>query len=404
MAIEADSKCKEREILELRQSDTAWLFFVAQHILVQCSRAMYILRLASLILLVLMCLGGYAQHISPDSIVICAGATQSFVPATSRSLGKTVKWEWNFGDSNRYEKNTSSLASPSHRFVHPGNYDVHLAMTNDAQERDTVVMHVKVLPLPAAPIQLVGDTVCVGKRALLKAQADKHLAIHWFASKNIPQSLHKGEEFHSPPISSESIFFAAHYDKNGCLSPRVPVQVSVFSKENTQIEASPKSSLQWPKSEVRLSVKTLTKLEKIDWQFGDGDTADFFSPVHIYKKPGVYDILATVKSELGCTVKLATRVKITLPPPIFLPPAFSPNKDGINDYFKAEAYTLDSCTVRIYNMLGEAVYIADTPAFSWDGRGLNGVPVDEGVYIFQIRGIDQRKKSFFQEGTVTLVR
>jgi gliding motility-associated-like protein len=84
----------------------------------------------------------------------------------------------------------------------------------------------------------------------------------------------------------------------------------------------------------------------------------------------------------------------------FVPPnIFTPNEDGLNDFFEIPGMPADVCTsafqhIRIYNRWGKEVFSSTEHNFKWDGKGVN-----DGVYFYVIDyGADKFK------GSVTLVR
>jgi len=79
---------------------------------------------------------------------------------------------------------------------------------------------------------------------------------------------------------------------------------------------------------------------------------------------------------------------------ISVPNAFSPDGDGINDFFTMfSSQALESCDVYIYNRWGEQLFYSNDISFAWDGT-FNGVlcPADVYTYviIYKIIGVDKR--------------
>ncbi|MBF8965117.1 gliding motility-associated C-terminal domain-containing protein [Pontibacter sp. FD36] len=84
----------------------------------------------------------------------------------------------------------------------------------------------------------------------------------------------------------------------------------------------------------------------------------------------------------------------------FSPPnIFTPNGDGLNDFFEIPGMPADVCTstfqhIRIYNRWGKEVFASTAHNFKWDGKNVN-----DGVYYYVIDyGVDKFR------GSVTLVR
>ena len=82
-----------------------------------------------------------------------------------------------------------------------------------------------------------------------------------------------------------------------------------------------------------------------------------------------------------------------------IPNVFTPNGDGINDYWRAELVNPDCFgDVQVYNRWGEVVYEANVRGEGWDGR-VGGEDAPEGVYVYILK-IGKIEKV----GTITLVR
>ncbi|MEJ8802024.1 gliding motility-associated C-terminal domain-containing protein [Pontibacter sp. H249] len=78
---------------------------------------------------------------------------------------------------------------------------------------------------------------------------------------------------------------------------------------------------------------------------------------------------------------------------------FTPNGDGLNDYFEIPSLPQDFCTaqfasIKIFNRWGKEVYVSNSNTFKWNGKGVN-----DGVYFYVI---DYQTTTY--KGSVTLVR
>ncbi len=88
---------------------------------------------------------------------------------------------------------------------------------------------------------------------------------------------------------------------------------------------------------------------------------------------------------------------------LYIPTAFSPNGDKLNDEFIWKNYGASKISVSIYNRWGEIIYKSNDMNGSWDGK-VNGVDCPEGLYIAYIeyRGNRVANKVFTQ--TLMLLR
>ena len=91
--------------------------------------------------------------------------------------------------------------------------------------------------------------------------------------------------------------------------------------------------------------------------------------------------LLTGSVELCDTAAICISVIDTLPP-CYLPNAFSPNGDGVNDLYKIPCSVKNpKASLRIFNRWGAEVWFSNGPYLNdWDGSNKQGVPLPDGTY------------------------
>lgn len=139
------------------------------------------------------------------------------------------------------------------------------------------------------------------------------------------------------------------------------------------------------------------------WSFGNGDSSNLFEPPYQYSGYGNFTITLLAMNNNGCRDSISREVQIKLPEIIYVPNAFTPNHDGMNDNWSISTENITTMTVAIYNRWGHKIYTSDNPAFSWDGT-YNGAKAPEGVYVYQLNASGLHGKSFEKTGTLTLYR
>jgi gliding motility-associated-like protein len=88
----------------------------------------------------------------------------------------------------------------------------------------------------------------------------------------------------------------------------------------------------------------------------------------------------------------------------FLPTAFSPNGDGLNDYLHLLlGEGIISMNFTAYNRWGETVVNLTNPAESWDGT-YKGAPCPAGVYAYKLFVVLKDGEEVNQSGNITLIR
>jgi gliding motility-associated-like protein len=90
---------------------------------------------------------------------------------------------------------------------------------------------------------------------------------------------------------------------------------------------------------------------------------------------------------------------------IEVPTAFTPNNDGLNDYFRPHnALKANNYEFKVYNRWGQLVFQSKDWKEKWDGR-INGELQNTGVFVWMLSYTHRdTKQPVFKKGTVTLIR
>lgn len=91
---------------------------------------------------------------------------------------------------------------------------------------------------------------------------------------------------------------------------------------------------------------------------------------------------------------------------VYLPNAFTPNGDGVNDYWQIRSNFLDELEVLtwvLYNRWGQKIFETTDPHFKWDGK-FRGQPLPPDVYGFYLKVICPGGQELVQQGNLTLLR
>lgn len=139
------------------------------------------------------------------------------------------------------------------------------------------------------------------------------------------------------------------------------------------------------------------------WDFNDGAQSLEQNPSHYFNEVGEYNVRLVISNIAGCLDEYVQQVIVN---PFYIPNAFTPNEDGINDYFFDAGYVLDvqSYNMSIFNRWGQRVYLGDDYTKFWNGYTESGVKAPEGVYVYSIKVVTKGGKEHTFTGTVTLLR
>ncbi len=104
-----------------------------------------------------------------------------------------------------------------------------------------------------------------------------------------------------------------------------------------------------------------------------------FDSVFSYKAPGEYQLFTDI---LGCSISEKFNIELAdCEVEVYMPTAFSPNNDGINDEFIPMGGAIQPISMSIYDRWGAMVFQSDNSRMTWDGMK-KGKPAHEGIYAF----------------------
>jgi gliding motility-associated-like protein len=116
-----------------------------------------------------------------------------------------------------------------------------------------------------------------------------------------------------------------------------------------------------------ISVNAKYLLWKVDGQPEDSIP----DPIYVFNDPGYFDVELIATSEYGCkdTMIKERVIHIDTQATLYMPTAFSPNGDNINDVFKPKGAGLseDEYFMMVYNRWGQVVYESNNINEGWDG-------------------------------------
>ncbi|MCK9613654.1 MAG: PKD domain-containing protein [Bacteroidales bacterium] len=146
------------------------------------------------------------------------------------------------------------------------------------------------------------------------------------------------------------------------------------------------------------------------WEFGDPGSYNYnYSneqhPHHTFADSGTYSVMLVATSTYNCRDTIIKDVLIFPEFVIFIPNAFTPNRDHINDVFKPSIIGFDRESYRFYifDRWGKMIFFSSNIENGWDGK-INGKEAAEGIYSFLLYVNENTGKDHKVKGIVTLIR
>lgn len=112
----------------------------------------------------------------------------------------------------------------------------------------------------------------------------------------------------------------------------------------------------------------------------------------------------TAQTANGCVATDDITIKVYNRPEIYVPTAFTPNKDGLNDLFKPTYIGIVQVQYfSVFNRYGQLLFNTTSQSAGWDGT-LNGERQSPMAYVWMVKGVGPDGRVIQKKGTVVLIR
>ncbi|MBL7883294.1 MAG: PKD domain-containing protein, partial [Bacteroidia bacterium] len=336
------------------------------------------------------------------SNVVCWGDTTVFVNTSTPNTGIIVASFWNFGDGF-----TSTLNNPTHVFVtQNSSFNVLLSVITDNGCVDTVLQNVNTHPLPAfnfGPQQMSG---CEDFVALFtdNSTVAGGTIVNWlwnFGDGNLTFTPNPTHVYDTPGNYYVSLTLTSSY---GCvMNNTLNFPILVYPKPIAAFSTSPNSASVYEPN-IQLNDESIGAT-MWDWDLGDNHTSIFQNPYHTYPDTGVYNVTQIVINQFGCRDTVQHPISIKGESNIYIPNAFTPNSNGLNDVFAPKLYGVIEFKMSIFDRWGNEIFSTEDMQEGWNGRYKGtGEIVQQDVYVYKIITKDLLRDHHQYIGSVTVVR
>ncbi len=269
---------------------------------------------------------------------------------------------WNFDDGGE-----SVETNPVHLYTQPGTYTVMLVTYSTQGCIDTVEVDVNVWANPVANIVAASATeFCIGGSVTLTIDP---------GNANVLWS--NAADANSITVDASGSYNVLLYDEHGC-KDRDTIVVTVY--QLPVVVAGPDTSI---------SAGFSTQL----WATGAQDyvwtPSDYLDQTNIAEPTSTplqtITYTATGTDQYGCVNSDEVTVTVNYDYTLVTYNLFSPNSDGVNDFFEVMNLQLyPDCEVIVYNRLGSPVFSSMGYQNNWNGT-FNGEPLPDATYYYVIK-------------------
>lgn len=132
------------------------------------------------------------------------------------------------------------------------------------------------------------------------------------------------------------------------------------------------------------------------------NNSTIFTPVFNGTTDKLYTI--EIKTAGGCLTVDTQLVKTFKEVKFYVPSAFTPNKDGLNDFLRPISVGMKEIKYfRVYNRWGQLVFDLNSNERGWDGT-IGGMPQPTQAVVWMAEGIGINDVIYKQKGTCVLIR
>ena len=257
---------------------------------------------------------------------------------------------------------------------------------------DTVLVKASVIN---NALQLIGKaTYCLDNGDSSILQVEPSDSVQWFKD-DLAIDGAAGNRYR---VTRSGTYYAILFNRDGC-SIATKKQDIVIDKARPGITYP----VQYAVVDLPLTLQARTFGTSAVWDPATNlDDPSAFSPVFRGSSDQLYTV--RIETSTGCRTVDTQLVKTVSHADVYVPTAFTPNHDGLNDILRPTLMGMKELKYfRVYNRFGQLLYETKANREGWDGS-LNGSVLPTQVVVWIVEAIGTDDKVYTKKGTSTLVR
>ncbi len=330
-----------------------------------------------------------------NSITLTAGSPQTICEGTSATLNavsNATSFVWTPSSGLNNPNILNPVASP----IATTKYYI-TATTNICTKKDSVIITVNPAPIANAGKD---SSICFGKNIRLTGSGGINYTWSPATYLNNPNIQNPTAVKPNTGIIKYSLKVT---DANNCTSLNTAVvtiavaaPAKLFAGNDTAVAIN---------QPVQLYAVDISNSGFINYLWSpnyglNNNTAQ--NPVAVLDRDITYFITASTIN--SCQGNDTIKIKVYKGPEIYVPNAFTPNGDGLNDILKAIPIGMKELRFfTIYNRYGQLIFTTKNAALGWDGK-LKGSAQNTGTFTWMAEAVDYNNNIITRKGTVMLLR
>lgn len=323
----------------------------------------------------------------------CLGDSVQFTDGSTIAPGAISSWSWNFGDNG-----SSNLQNPVHAYDSANVYTVSLTVQSDSGCSATVTQTVSIIPPPEAGFTSQSNcgTLLVNYTDTSGVSGDSIVLWSWnFGDGNTATTANPSNTYSA--TGTYTVLLQVQ-TASGCTDTASTV---VTISQNITADYTPAGGSYNTNQDINFTNQS-TGGTTYSWNFGDGDSSSVSDPAHSFTEPGTYTVTLITSNDLGCSDTIAYVFDVNTTG-VTVPSGFTPDGDGLNDFFYVMGGPFTSYELRVFNEWGNEIFSSSAQADKWDGT-FKGVKQPAGTYIYVFNGITADGKSISLQNEINIIR
>lgn len=318
-----------------------------------------------------------APPLDVSATAVCTGKNELSFTAASSSCPQT--YHWDFGDLYA-DDDTSGLQNPTFVYPNGGSFQVTLTATN-----------VCALPSVITLIAELPEITATTTPVTCKDGNDGSAIIQLLPASGIiiwnDSIITDGD---TVTDLTAGLYEVSAGGPNVCATDTV-IEIKYGNMAFPNPDLGPDQYL-CPGDEISI---TPGDFESYLWS----DSSDLSSV--IIKDGGTFGV--TVMNSAGCFGNDEIKITVSCQDEVWIPDAFSPNGDGVNDQFLPVAETFVSYELKIFNRWDQLVFDSINSDSGWNGE-YNDVSLPDGIYVYRLKYTLPDHKTKIRSGKLVLMR
>jgi len=346
-------------------------------------------------------------NITTPSQIICTGSAVTFT-ATTINAGNFPSYQWQLNGNNT----GSNSNTYSNSFLADGDVVSCLITTDPSYTcvgisnatSNQIIMSVANTLQPTINISISANDICERTQVTFRANiqnAGANVSYVWKVnSANAGSNINS---FVSNNLKNgDQVYCILNPVGTSCATGPVSSNIITMSVNALPVlSIMPADTLVYSGSSVQLNASSSVNLVSYSWSPSNllQSTTTLFPKTVPLANNTLFTLQGTTNK--GCIGTVTASVKIFKP--FFMPSAFTPNNDGLNDLFRIPPnVSLKLTEFSVYDRWGNKIFTTGDISKGWDGT-YKGVKLSSTVFVYIVNGSNE-KGPVFKKGTVFLIR